>query len=299
MGPGTAFALFKYLPGALYAASIIFTGIKNVVDAFPAKEKGGEPKSHTGEDEETAMVLNANRAQELLNARRAQELLNARRAQELSGTLESLERRMDSMHTEKLGLEERMDKAMDILGNNMQVLMLIHGMGSIFLQLKYPYTGIWVSILMLVLFFSSVMVVFTVAFGKTKRTNQLVQDLQRRQIELQNDVVYLKVKIELLNSDHKLYNTKNPNTQMMMLSETRTGIETHGVQNAIGSLNSRIATLQKAASEILEISNFEGHQLNLLFKVAIGAIIFGISFPIIASCFLCFVNLGNGLKLFW
>ncbi|KAA8519711.1 hypothetical protein F0562_013967 [Nyssa sinensis] len=143
------------------------------------------------------------------------------------------------------------------------------------------------------------MVVFTVAFGKTKRTNQLVQDLQRRQIELQNDFVYLKVKTELLDSECKLYNTNNLNTQMMELSETRTGSETHGVQNGIGLINGRIVTLQKPASEILEISNFEGHQLNLLFKVAIGAIIFGISFPIIAYYFLCFVNLGNGLKLFW
>ncbi|KAA8519712.1 hypothetical protein F0562_013968 [Nyssa sinensis] len=54
MGRGTTLAYFKYLSGALYATSIIVTSILNVVDAFPAKEKGGESKSNTGEDEETA-----------------------------------------------------------------------------------------------------------------------------------------------------------------------------------------------------------------------------------------------------
>uniref|UniRef100_A0A5B7BI77 Uncharacterized protein n=1 Tax=Davidia involucrata TaxID=16924 RepID=A0A5B7BI77_DAVIN len=267
MGPGITLAFVGNLSRAVCAASVIFTGILNVVDVFAAKKIA---ESNSTGHEETAMYIYVKQAQELT---------------------ETLERRMDSMYTEKHGLEERMDKAIDLLGNNIQVLMLIHGGGSIFLQLNYPpYIGIWLSILMVVLYFSRVMVVFTVAFGKIKRMNQLVQDLLRRQIELQNDVVCLKTKIELHTNEYK---ANNPNNTQMELSET------HGVRNGIGSLNSRVAALQKAASEILELSNFEGHQMNLLFKVAVGAIIYGISFPIISYYLLCFFNLGNGIRFLW
>ncbi|KAA8519710.1 hypothetical protein F0562_013966 [Nyssa sinensis] len=235
-----AFSLVASVLSVFSVACTIVTSIRNA----------DRSKRNTGKDKETAMHLNAKRAQKL----------------------KSLQKRMDKMHKEKLGLVESMDKAMDTLGSKMLVLMLTYGTGSIILLRNYPYAGIRVLILMLVLYFYIVKVVFTPAFGRIKETKQLVQDLQRRQIELQNDVVYLKVKIEQLKSDCKSYNTKNLNT--------------HGVQNGIGSLNSRIAKLQKAASEILEISKFED-ELNLLFKVAIE---FGISFPIIAY----FV-----LRLFW
>jgi len=210
----------------------------------------------------------------------------------LNETLQSLDRRMDRMgmdvqslqkrtgmiHAEALELDRRADEAIGTYGTNVQVTMLFHGLGSIFLQLNYPYFGTSVSVLMVVSFFSTFAVAYIISFNKIKKMSQWEKDLQRRQRELQNDIACFGAEIKRPFSDEEL--------------------KTFGSTGALGevwkwidSLNRDARALQSTITGILEISsNSEIIRAKSLFRVAACAIIYGKFFPMMAYYLLSFVN---------
>ncbi|XP_057464144.1 uncharacterized protein LOC130753956 isoform X2 [Actinidia eriantha] len=192
--------------------------------------------------------------------------------------VKSLQKRIKIIESE-LVLERRADEAITTYGNNVQVIMLFHGLGSVFLQVNYPYIGVQVSILMIVSFFFAFMVSFIVTFGKIEKVSQSEKDLQRRLRELQNEITYFAATIERTCSDREL--------------KTLASIGTLGeVLNQIGLQNRNVAALQKTVTGFLELSsNNSESRMKSLFLVSVGAIIYGLCFPMMAYYLIYFIDL--------
>ena len=77
--------------------------------------------------------------------------------------VKSFHKRISIIKAEEFDLERMADEAMSTFGNNVQVIMLFHGLGSIFLQLNHPHVGIHISVLFVVSFFSSFIVALVLA----------------------------------------------------------------------------------------------------------------------------------------
>lgn len=212
---------------------------------------------------------------------------------ELNETLQSIDRRMDKKKMEVKSLQKRInairadgvvldrraDEAIETYGTNVQVTMLLHGLGSIFLQLNYPYFGTPVSVLMVVSFFSTFAIAFIVSFNKIKKMSQWEKVLRRRERELEKDIASFGTEIKRTYSGEELKRFVSTGA----LGE---------VLNGISSLNREASAMRSDITGILENScNSETNRIKSLFQVAACAVIYGLSFPMMAYYLLSFVNL--------
>ncbi|KAI8539521.1 hypothetical protein RHMOL_Rhmol09G0189300 [Rhododendron molle] len=195
----------------------------------------------------------------------------------MDAEVQSLRRKINALYAEQLHFEKSADEAIGTYASNVQLIMLFHGLGSVFLQVNYPYAGPGVSVVMVVSFFSAFMVAYMVTLNKIERMSEFEKDLQRRQMELQNEVTYFGAKIEAPCSDGELENLASKGAL-------------RGALDSIGSLRKGSVALQEDITRILELSNSKNIRLKSLSHVAVGAIIYGLCFPTIAFYFLCLVG---------
>ncbi|XP_058183299.1 uncharacterized protein LOC131301140 isoform X2 [Rhododendron vialii] len=99
-----------------------------------------------------------------------------KRMDRMDAEVQSLRKKINALYAEQLHFEKRADEATGTYASNVQLIMLFHGLGSVFLQVNNPYAGAGVSVVM------------------------------RQQMEYQNEVTYFGAKIEALCSDGELEN---------------------------------------------------------------------------------------------
>ncbi|KAF7115631.1 hypothetical protein RHSIM_RhsimUnG0049800 [Rhododendron simsii] len=196
------------------------------------------------------------------------------RMDRMDAEVQSLRRNSNSLYAEQLYFEKSADEVISTYANNVLLIMLFHGLGSVFLHVNYPYTGAGVSVVMVVSFFSAFMVVYMVTLNKIERMSEFEKNLQRRQRKLQNKVTYIGAKIKASCSLRELEN-------LAIKGALR------GVLDSVGSLRKGAVALQEDITKILELSNSKNIRLKSLSQVAVGAIIYGLCFPTIAYYFLC------------
>ncbi|KAG5532926.1 hypothetical protein RHGRI_027249 [Rhododendron griersonianum] len=138
-----------------------------------------------------------------------------------------------------------------------QLIMLFHGLGSVFLQVNYPYAGAGVSVVMVVSFVSAFMVAYMVTLNKIERMSEFEKDLQRRQMELQNEVTCFGAKIQPP-SNGELENLASKGAF-------------RGALDSIDSLRKGAVALQEDITRILELSNSKNIRLKSLSQVALWA----------------------------
>ncbi|XP_052187194.1 uncharacterized protein LOC127797980 [Diospyros lotus] len=181
----------------------------------------------------------------------------------------SVKRRINSTCEEAHELSRDANEATATYGNNVQTLMLFHGLASIFLQLFYPYVAAKVSVLVALSFLSGNVVAFTVTSRKSERISQWAKTLHWKEIELQNEVTSLRAKIEMITFLHEL--------------KTSNSSGTYGQVYALNLLSGHVVDFQKTISQALEMScSISSNQMKLVSQIAVGAIVYGLSFPIIA-----------------
>lgn len=190
---------------------------------------------------------------------------------------ESLQRKINTLNAEQLQFEKSADETISTYASNVLLIMLFHGLGSVFLQLNYPYAGAGISFVMVVLFFYAFMVAYKVTLNKIERMSEFEKNLQRRQRELQNEVTCFGDKFESLYSNGELEKL------------ARRGA-LKGVLDRKDSMKIGADTLQRDITKILELSNSKNIRMKSLSQVAVGAFIYGICFPPIAYYFLCLVG---------
>ncbi|KAI8539511.1 hypothetical protein RHMOL_Rhmol09G0189000 [Rhododendron molle] len=238
-----------------------------------AKEKS-EEKALSARSTVTADIVAC--SSESKTADRALQLLEGR-MDRMDMEVQSLRRNLNAQYAEQLYFEKSADEVISTYANNVLLIMLFHGLGSVFLQVNYPYTGAGVSVVMVVSFFSAFMVAYMVTLNKIERMSEFEKNLQRRQRELQNEVTYFGAKIEASCSDQEL-------EKLAIKGALR------GVLDSIGSLRKGAVALQEDITKILELSNSKNIRLKSLSQVAVCAIIYGLCFPTIAYYFLCLVG---------
>ncbi|XP_058183302.1 uncharacterized protein LOC131301142 [Rhododendron vialii] len=199
------------------------------------------------------------------------------RMDRMDAEVQSLRRNLNALYAEQLYFEKSADEVISTYSNNVLLIMLFHGLGSVFLQVNYPYSGAGVSVVMVVSFFSAFMVAYMVTLNKIERMSEFEKNLQRWQRELQNEVTYFGAKIEASCSDREL-------EKLAIKGALR------GVLDSIASLRKGAVALQEDITKILELSNSKNIRLKSLSQVAVGAIIYGLCFPTIAHNFLCLVG---------
>lgn len=182
--------------------------------------------------------------------------------------VKSLQKRIQIIYAEGLELDKRADEAFSAYGTNVLVIMLFHGLGSVFLQLNYPYFGTWVSVCMVVSFFSTFLVAIIVCDYKTDNLCQLEKDLQRRQIELQNDIANFGAETKRTYSVEKLKTLESIGALGEVLN---------GINRDAGALQSTIAGILENSSK------FQSNRMKSLIQVGVCAIIYGLSFPMMTS----------------
>ncbi|KAH7840261.1 hypothetical protein Vadar_014823 [Vaccinium darrowii] len=190
---------------------------------------------------------------------------------------ESLRRKINTLNAEQLQFEKSADETISTYASNVLLIMLFHGLGSVFLQLNYPYAGSGISFVMVVLFFYAFMVAYKVTLDKIERVSEFEKNLQRRQTDLQNEVTCFGAKIAPACSNGELHNL------------ARRGA-LPGVWNRMNSLRMRGDTLQRDITNILELSNSKNVRMKSLSQIAVGALIYGICFPTIGYYCLCLVG---------
>ncbi|KAE9451214.1 hypothetical protein C3L33_16885, partial [Rhododendron williamsianum] len=126
------------------------------------------------------------------------------RMDRMDAEVQLLRRNLNALYAEQLYFEKSADEVISTYANNVLLIMLFHGLGSVFLQVNYPYTGAGVSVVMVVSFFSAFMVAYMVTLNKMERMSEFEKNLQRRQRELQKEVTYFGAKIEASCSDREL-----------------------------------------------------------------------------------------------
>ncbi|KAF7113151.1 hypothetical protein RHSIM_RhsimUnG0155500 [Rhododendron simsii] len=156
--------------------------------------------------------------------------------------VQSLRRKINALYAEQLHFEKSADEAIGTYASNVQLIMLFHGLSSIFLQVNHPYAGAGVSVVMVVSFFSAFMVAYMVTLNKIERMSEFEKNLQRRQIELQNEVTYFGAKIEALCTDGELQYLASKGALRR-------------VWDSISSLRKGAVALQEDITKILELSN--------------------------------------------
>ncbi|KAH7841060.1 hypothetical protein Vadar_025051 [Vaccinium darrowii] len=120
--------------------------------------------------------------------------------------VQSLQRKINTLYAKQLHFEKSADETISTYASNVQLIMLFHGLGSVFLQVNFPYAGAGVSFVMVVSFFSAFMVAYIVTLNKIERMSEFEKNLQRRQMDLQNEVTCFGAKMEAPFSSGELEN---------------------------------------------------------------------------------------------
>ncbi|XP_058183297.1 uncharacterized protein LOC131301140 isoform X1 [Rhododendron vialii] len=200
-----------------------------------------------------------------------------KRMDRMDAEVQSLRKKINALYAEQLHFEKRADEATGTYASNVQLIMLFHGLGSVFLQVNNPYAGAGVSVVMVALFFSAFMVAYMVTLNKIERMSEFEKNLQRQQMEYQNEVTYFGAKIEALCSDGELENLASKGALRRVL-------------DSIGSLRKGAVALQEDITRIRELSNSKNIRVKSLSQVAVVAIIYGLCFPTIAYYILCLMG---------
>ncbi|KAG5548390.1 hypothetical protein RHGRI_013918 [Rhododendron griersonianum] len=173
----------------------------------------------------------------------------------MDAEVQSLRRKINALYAEQLHFEKSADEAIGTYASNVQLIMLFHGLGSVFLQVNYPYAGAGVSVVMVASFFSAFMVAYMVTLNKIERMSEFEKDQQRRQMELQNEVTCFGAKIQPP-SNGELENLASKGAL-------------RGALDSIDSLRKGAVALQEDITRILELSNSKNIRLKSLSQVAV------------------------------
>ncbi|KAG5532880.1 hypothetical protein RHGRI_027237 [Rhododendron griersonianum] len=260
----------------------IITGIASVTVAFlhlltalkensDKKKNDSSPTTHRVVSDQLGNFKNADKSEEnAIVAQSVSTAVSSPKVLEQNARFQSLYRRMDRMEMEAKSLQKRIiiiraegfeldkraDEAVSTYGTNVLVIMLFHGLGSIFLQVNYPYFGTSVLVLMVVSFFSTFVVAYIVSSNNIEKISEKEKDLRRRQREFQSDIAFFGAQITRAYSDEELYTLSS----IGALGE---------VLNGNDSLTRDARALQSTIASLLEMSsNSESNRMKSLFKLS-------------------------------
>ncbi|KAI8027242.1 hypothetical protein LOK49_LG02G02418 [Camellia lanceoleosa] len=199
-------------------------------------------------------------------------------------TIEAFEMMRNQMHLEEVDLEKRAEDAISSLGISAQ-LMLGFISGSVLLQGKFACTvGISVSLMSVVSFVIGFGIAITVAFNKIRRLNRPLQELRRRQSKLYTDIMHFKAENNFVGDRARVQvAVANVDPDSSPQYEYR-------FVHMDSQFSSRLIDVEDSLSGA---QNFLTHYESMVYLMAFGAAIHGITIPLVAYHIFCGTGKGS------
>ncbi|KAI8026769.1 hypothetical protein LOK49_LG02G02429 [Camellia lanceoleosa] len=193
-------------------------------------------------------------------------------------TIEAFEMMRNQMRLEEVDLEKRADDAISSLGISAQ-LMLGFISGSVLLQGKFACTiGISVSLMSVVSFVIGFGIAITVAFNKLRRLSRPLQELRSRQSKLYTDIMQFRAENYFAGEQGRF-------------QASATDVDPDSPQYHMDSqFSSRLIGLEDSLSGA---QNFLTHYESMLWLMAFGAVVHGITIPLVAYHIFCGTGKGS------
>ncbi|CAL5330012.1 unnamed protein product [Camellia sinensis] len=200
-------------------------------------------------------------------------------------TIEAFEMMRNQMHLEEVDLEKRAEDAISSLGISAQ-LMSGFISGSVLLQGQFACTiGISISLMSMVSFVIGFGIAVTVAFNKIRRLNQPLQELRSRQSKLYTDIMQFRVENNFVGDRVRFqFPVSNVDPDSSPQYE-------YGFVPMDSQYSSRLIDVENSLSGA---HNFLTHYESMLYLMAFGAAVHGITIPLVAYHIFC--GTGNGIN---
>ncbi|KAI7981810.1 hypothetical protein LOK49_Contig12G00011 [Camellia lanceoleosa] len=190
----------------------------------------------------------------------------------------------NQMHLEEVDLEKRAEDAISLLGISAQ-LMLGFISWSVLLQGKFACTiGISVSLMSVVSFVIRFGIAITVAFNKIRRLNRPLLDLRRRQSKLYTDIMQFRAENNFVGDQVRIQ------VAIANVDPDSSPQYEYRFVHMDSQFSSRLIDVEDSLSGA---QNFLTHYESMVYLMAFGAAIHGITIPLVAYHIFCGTGKGS------
>ncbi|CAL5380304.1 unnamed protein product [Camellia sinensis] len=194
-------------------------------------------------------------------------------------TIEAFETMRNQMHLAEVDLEKRAEDAISSLGISAQ-LMLGFISGSVLLQGKFACTvGISVSLMAVVSFVIGFGIAITVAFNKIRRLSRPLQELRSRQSKLYTDIMQFRAEKYFFGDQVRI-----------QAAVTNVDPDSSPQYHVDSQFSSRLIDVEDSLSGA---QNFLTHYESMLWMMAFGVAVHGITIPLVAYHIFCGTGKGS------